>query len=207
MSLVGIHNDLILRTELPGFGGRLSVIFGGLAFALFFLGDLNDWKLGRRALRACFPAGFLLLAAATAVQALRGSPPPMPAALRGVFFVLSAVFVLLELAALFAALPAGEAYGKTGETRAACTGGMYALCRHPGVLWFIPLYACLWLAFGLPAAAAALYSALDLLLILFEDRVVFPARLNGYDEYRRTTPFLIPSRASVRAFHKTRMSR
>ena len=36
--------------------------------------------------------------------------------------------------------------------------------------------------------------------MVFEDRCVFPAKLKGYDDYRRTTPFLLPSRQSVRAW-------
>ena len=177
------------------------LFWGVLAFALFFLGDYNDWKLRRAPLRACFPAGFALLSAAVAVQAIRGRSVFSPG-VRVVFFILAAGFLLLELWSLFGALPPAEAYGKTGESRPVRAAGMYALCRHPGVLWFLPLTVCLWGAAGLPLLSAAVYSGLDLLLIWFEDVAVFPARLAGYGEYRRTTPFLIPSRASVRAFRK-----
>jgi len=100
---------------------------------------------------------------------------------------------------LFFALPAEASYAKPGEKRAACTTGVYALCRHPGVLWFAGLYLCVWLGFGLPLWEAALYSGLNVLLVLFEDRCVFPARLEGYERYQRTTPCLIPNAASIRA--------
>ena len=41
-----------------------------LAFALFFLGDANDWRWGKAALRLCFPAGLALLAAALVLLCL-----------------------------------------------------------------------------------------------------------------------------------------
>jgi protein-S-isoprenylcysteine O-methyltransferase Ste14 len=90
---------------------------------------------------------------------------------------------------------------RPGEERAVCTTGVYALCRHPGVLWFAGVYGCLWLTVGLPLWEAALYCGLNVLLVAFEDLCVFPARLEGYDAYRVQTPFLLPTRQSIRACH------
>ena len=38
---------------------------GLIAYLLIFLHDFNDWKLGIKWLRICFPAGAILLAAVT----------------------------------------------------------------------------------------------------------------------------------------------
>ena len=38
---------------------------GLIAYLLIFLHDFNDWKLGIKGLRICFPAGAILLAAVT----------------------------------------------------------------------------------------------------------------------------------------------
>ena len=100
---------------------------------------------------------------------------------------------------LFFALPVEASYTAPGKKRPACTTGIYALCRHPGVLWFAGLYGCLWAGGGLPLWEAALFSGLNVLLVLFEDLCVFPAVLEGYDAYRRSTPFLLPNRRSIRA--------
>lgn len=100
------------------------------------------------------------------------------------------------------ALPVDASYTRPGEKRPACTTGVYALCRHPGVLWFTGLYICLWLALGLPLWEAAVYSGLNVLLVVFEDRCVFPARLEGYGAYQAATPFLLPNRRSIRACRK-----
>lgn len=179
----------------------MGYLLGLGGFALFFLSDYNDWRPASPALKACFPAGGLLLAAGTVLETWRGTPPTA-GWLRGLLFVLGAVFLALLVHALFFALPVQASYAGPGKKRPACTTGVYALCRHPGVLWFAGLYGCLWLAAGLPLWEAAVYSGLNLLLVVFEDRCVFPARLEGYGAYQADTPFLLPTRRSIRACWK-----
>ena len=169
------------------------------AFALFFLSDYNDWKLRQKGLRLCFPLGTLLLLAGTAAGCAGGNPP-LHGLPRLSVLILAAAFAALLVYTLFFALPAEASYAHPGEDRPVCVGGVYALCRHPGVLWFAAAYLCLWGGCGFPLGAAALYTALDVLLVVFEDGWVFPARLSGYGDYRRTTPFLLPTPNSFRAF-------
>ena len=179
----------------------MGYLLGLFAFLLFFLSDYNDWRLARPELKVCFPLGGALLAVGTVLEARRGVPL-VAGWLRGLFFVLAAVFLALLVYTLFFALPVGASYAHPGGKRPACTTGVYALCRHPGVLWCVGLYGCLWVAEGLPLWEAAAYSGLNVLLVLFEERCVFPARLEGYREYQRTTPFLLPNRRSIRACRK-----
>lgn len=176
----------------------MSFLLGSAGFALFFLSDYNDWRLGRRGLQACFPLGALALAAATVWGTWQGRPP-VGGWLRGLLWGLAAVFLALLVYTLFFALPAKASYTRPGEKRPACVGGVYALCRHPGVLWFMGLYGCLWAAGGLPLWEAAGYSAWNVLLVVFEDRCVFPARLEGYGAYQASTPFLLPDWRSIRS--------
>lgn len=180
----------------------MGVWLGVVAFALFFLSDYNDWRLSARWLKPCFPLGGLLLVFGTALDA-RGTA--MTAGwLRGLFFALAALFLGLLIHTLFFALPVAASYARPGEKRPACTTGVYALCRHPGVLWFAGLYVCLVPATGLPLWEAAVFSALNVALVVFEDRCVFPARLEGYGAYQAATPFLLPNRASIRAFRTSK---
>lgn len=178
-------------------GGHVWTLLGCLSFCLFFLGDWNDWKWSLPGLRCCFPIGILLLTVATAHLAEPGKTF-LPIGIKAVFYLLGAGFLGLLIYTLFFALPAKEAYAQQGDRRQTLTNGIYALCRHPGVLWFTGLYLCLW-AVGVPLSAVLLYCGLDLLLVVFEDFFVFPARLAGYDAYRQTTPFLLPNRGSLRA--------
>lgn len=184
------------------FGAAMGFAAGVGAFVLFFLSDCNDWRWSRRALRGCFPLGALLLAAGTVWEIRRGTPP-LHGWLQAAAAALAAVFLVLLVYTLFFALPVEASYARPGEERSACTTGVYALCRHPGVLWFAGLYGCLWAAGGLPLWEAAVLSGLNVALVVFEDRCVFPARLKGYGDYRRTTPFLLPSRQSVRAWRRS----
>lgn len=169
----------------------MQIWWGVLAFAMFFLGDLNDWKWNRPALRFLFPLGLFALAGGTA--GLIGSAGRCPVLwARILFFVGAAASLALLVYTLFFALPAEDAYVRQENQRPVCTTGVYALCRHPGFWWFFFLYLCLWGALGVSPAAVALYTALNLLLVSFEDICVFPARLSGYREYRQNTPFLFP---------------
>ncbi len=80
------------------------------------------------------------------------------------------------------------------------TGGTYALCRHPGVLWLAFLLAggvlranhsgLIWL--GL------FWLGVDVLHVTLQDHVIFPTRFGGYRAYQHRTPFLIPTRGSFR---------
>lgn len=170
---------------------------GICGFALFFLSDANDLHWGRRELRWCFPLGAVLLTAATAAECLAGQPP-VGGWTRAAAALGTLLFLLLEVYALFFALPPKASYGAPGQSRSTRVTGLYALCRHPGVLFFIPLYAGLWLTFGLSPVSGGVYALLDVLLVVYEDRWVFPAVLEGYADYQRQVPFLLPHARSVR---------
>lgn len=88
-----------------------------------------------------------------------------------------------------------ERGGRTVKT------GWYALCRHPGVLWFGALYVCLaaLVCTGEMLVAALLFTGLDVAYVWVQDRWIFPKTLQGYAEYQAVTPFLIPTRRSLRA--------
>lgn len=178
---------------------------GCLAFAIFFLSDYNDAMLRHRSLVFCFPLGTALLIIATVLQ-LRFEAAPVSDPLSRVFlWIVFVVFAGLLIYTLFFSIPAASAYGAPGEKRAVFTTGVYALSRHPGVLWFAVAYVCLWLAGGLPFYAAVTYILLNVALVTFEDKIVFPIVLTGYGAYQRSTPFLIPTPNSIKtAFGKKR---
>lgn len=170
---------------------------GCLAFALFFIGDYNDLKLHKKPLACCFPAGAVLLCAAVLGQ-LSPKSALLGSSWRWVVLALGAVFALLLIYTLFFAFPATDAYASPGKRRRVYTAGVYALCRHPGVLWLLGLMLCLWAGAGLSLAAVAVYTSLNVLLVLWEDKTVFPRLLDGYTEYKRATPFLLPTANSVK---------
>ena len=101
--------------------------------------------------------------------------------------------------ALFFALPFSGTY--VGQQQSTVVdSGLYALCRHPGVLFFAGMYLCAWLFCGRDAMllTAVSLTLCDVLHVFVQDRVYFPKTLTGYGDYRRRVPFLIPNAASVR---------
>ncbi len=168
------------------------VLPGVIAFVLFFANDLNDLLLHKKWLAFLFPAGAILLAASSVAGCVKGTPYISAPFGRILFGIMGFASLVMMLHSLFFAIPVSASYRKPGMKRPAASGGVYGLCRHPGVLFFILLMFCLSFCFGLPLYCSVVWSGLNVLLALFEDLIVFPKLLEGYGNYKETTPFLIP---------------
>lgn len=81
------------------------------------------------------------------------------------------------------------------------TTGTYALCRHPAALWTALFLIGWFVAFPSPDVGqlALLWLILEFLVIYVQDRWIFPRQLPGYLAYKQETPFLLPTRGSLRA--------
>ena len=167
------------------------ILIGIIAFVMFALGDANDAFFKKKLLKICFPIGFGLLAAVTAFGL------DFSGKLSVGWLVAAAVFLLLEIYALFGSFSAEDAYIANEKQRMVYTKGVYAMCRHPGVLFFIGLYVCLSLAADFSWVQTIVFCILDIALVAFEDKCTFPHILSGYEEYRNTTPFLVPNAGSI----------
>ena len=190
----------------------LYLCLGAGAFLLFFLYELHVVSGRFRALHACFAAGCLLLAAATAGLAADAALQPGASPVRLVCAgVVAAVFLALLVYTLFFALPFAATYTKAGGTQVegkpcVCRTGMYALCRHPGVWWLAGVHLCVWLMDGASVALSAflLFTALNVAYVTVQDCWSFPRSFADYDDYKKETPFLIPRPRSVRRCLATR---
>ena len=62
-------------------------------------------------------------------------------------------------------------------------------------------YFFLWLFFTGPQMfrAFVLYPTCNLLYIYVQDRYIFPRYIRGYDDYKQTVPFVLPTRDSIRS--------
>lgn len=167
------------------------ILLGVSAFALMLLGDINDARLCKKTLKLCFPLGVILLAAATLSGCDFGR-------ISAAWCAGAAIFLLLLLRSLFGSFSVKEAYVEQQSGRRVCDRGLYAMCRHPGVIFFAGLYACLHFALSIPVSHMLLYIILNLLLAAFEDSVVFPEVLEGYAEYKTRVPFIIPTIQSLK---------
>jgi len=180
---------------------------GCLAFIFLYIFDLNKVYHLHNGINICFALGIVLLAIST-MGLLFAAPESFPVyfPLRMIFGLLSALSFFLILHALFFALPFKKTYIETNNKNMVIDKGMYALCRHPGVLWFFLFYIFLWLASGKMTVlwAGLVWTLMDIIHVYVQDRWLFPITLDGYDLYRERVPFLIPTFDSIKQFVITR---
>ena len=178
----------------------LYVLSGCLSFLPLYLFDRLKLRGAGRLPGLLFLLGCLGIFISTAGAYFSGSPrfilPPWLSILVG---SLAIIFALMLLWALFFSLPFERTYVE-GTGNAVVDTGLYALCRHPGVLFFCGLYLCVWLVSGRDTMllCALMLTLSDILHVYVQDRIYFPKTLTGYAAYRTQVPFLIPTAASVR---------
>ena len=172
-----------------------------IAFILFFIYDWNSISWNNRALQKLFAAGCVLLVSATVgvliQQKTQRSWQTWQLVLILLFFLLCMTLLVYTL---FFALPFEETYLQECQKRKAYTEKMYALCRHPGVLWLAGVMAAVaWYRWDQQTTAyCVLVTVCNICYVIYQDWVIFPATFYDYKDYRKTTPFLIPNWKSIR---------
>ncbi len=179
----------------------IFILTGCLAFIFFYIFDLNQIKIFNKAVNISFAAGAALLAIST-IGIMLGNYNGFVAAvpLKLLFGALAIGSLVMMLYSLFAALPFSKTYVEAEKGKNVVDTGMYALCRHPGVVWFFFFYLFLWLATGktMMLWAGVVWTVMDIIHVYIQDRWLFPETLKGYKQYQRKVPFLLPSRASIK---------
>ena len=177
-----------------------ELVLGIAGFGLYLLYDINSFSGKNKLLSMGFFAGCALIAAATVSLLLDSFRSGfVSGAADWALMILGAAMFALLIYCLFFALPFEETYVSPEEGRKVYDGGAYALCRHPGVLCFFAMYLFAGLA-ALPGrllSAGMVFSVLNVLYALLQDRVTFPKTFSDYGEYRKRVPFLIPNKESV----------
>lgn len=179
----------------------LFIIMGSCAFFLFFLYDINSIKLKLRAFHSCFFIGFLLLIIATAGILISTRDRIEVSIVRMVIFGLpTLLFLWLLIYTLFFALPFKDTYVDKDSTSNVYQNGVYALCRHPGVIMFIGFYLFFGLTFNIDLLykAAIIFSSFNIFYVIFQDNWTFIKQFDNYNQYKMNTPFLIPNIKSIK---------
>ena len=184
----------------------LWIMLGCAAFVLFFFYDIAGATGRFYPFRIGFAAGCLLLLSSTAGlvwQGLWGRHIVWPVFF--IFTLLAFLFLVLLVYTLFFALPFHDTYIHGTTAPSLCRSGVYALCRHPGVLWLSGFYLCLYAALGtrMLLAAFVVFTLFDIAYVVFQDRWSFPNQFPEYDDYRQSTPFLLPNVRSIRQCVRT----
>ena len=180
------------------------IILGCLAFIFLYIFDINKIWSFHKAFNIFFAIGILLLGGATLgllISSFQDFTFSWTARL--LFGVVGVIFLYFQLYALFIALPFKETYVDISNRGNQVTDkGMYALSRHPGVICFFSFFLFLWLASGkmIILWAGLVWTIMDIIHVYVQDRWIFPITLNGYNEYKKTTPFLVPNYSNLRNF-------
>ena len=183
----------------------LPLILGLAAFALYFLYDINSISRQYRLLHSFFTLGTLLLGTAVVLDLARAFSSAAISGLPDCLLLFGSALCFAALIyCLFFALPFDETYVAENSPRCVYSGGVYGLCRHPGILCFFGMELMMGLA-ALPGRMlirGLIFSALNLLYAFYQDRVSFPKTFCDYSDYQKKVPFLIPDGASLRRFWK-----
>lgn len=176
------------------------IIIGCIAFVFQYIFDLNKLFNIHRSFNIFFAIGNLLVAAATIGILVSNGPgfhPPI--VLQILFSILAIISFVIMIYSLFFALPFKKTYVDMGPVELIDTG-MWALCRHVWVVWFVFLYIFCWLASGkmMMFYAGVIWTVFNVIHVYIQDRWIFPHTLPGYYRYKKEVPFLIPTRKSIR---------
>ena len=181
------------------------ILLGSLAFLIAFFFDLAAIKRIRYLKQiiglACISLfGYSLFAVCFAPVKLR--LPDWLSRMGWLFFLVS--FSLLVYS-LFLEIPFRQTYAADGVGDRLVKTGTYALVRHPGVLWFALFLASLMLVSRsrLLLVAAPVWFFMDVLYVWIQERFYFTRMFPGYEQYKKDTPMLIPTRRSIDRCIKT----
>ncbi|MBQ2022647.1 MAG: hypothetical protein II213_02915 [Lachnospiraceae bacterium] len=178
----------------------VSLVLGTIGFILFFLYDINSFTIKNRFVESFFFLGCAFVVVPSGYQfyvACSNGEIMLPNDLG--WLILAGVALSVLVYCLFFAIPFEKTYVNPQEGRSVYDGGVYALCRHPGVVCFFVFYLFLGIAVRpYPFLPYGMYlSVLNLLYVVFQDAVTFPKTFCDYTDYKKYTPFIIPTKKSV----------
>lgn len=170
----------------------MCVLIGSIGFLCYFIYDLNQVKWHGLPLKHFFVYGSILLATSTLyAMFLEGIKIN-----NKVGIIITIVGFCLTIYTLFFALDFEDTY--VNEKFKVFDQGMYAMCRHPGVIslaiFYFGLY--IWFSSRVFLSMFIVYTILNILYVLFQDVYVFPRLFEGYDTYKKRVPFLVFNRHS-----------
>ena len=180
----------------------IYIVIGCLGFLIAHLIDIVSLKRMPAAKPITWFLGIGMLAYALVMICLQSNTLILPAWSTWLGWALLSISFALLLYALFINLPLSNTYIASGVNNELIRTRLYALVRHPGVIWFILVMVALILVSksSLLLIAAPIFILLDIVLVVCQDKFFFGRMFDSYDSYRGETPMLIPNRRSINVF-------
>ena len=176
------------------------IFLGAIGFLFILLFDIYTLKSEGLKRKVLGVLGIALIAYSAVMAEAASEKILIPGVLKAMAWMLFAAAAFLLVYSLFLELPFTKTYAGAKYSSDLVDTGTYALCRHPGVLWFGLMFLFYFLATGavLIIPAGLVWTAIDVVHVYIEDRLFFPKMFSGYKEYSKSTPMLIPNRKSIR---------
>ncbi len=183
----------------------LYIELGVLGFIIAFIFDWASLKNMRVTKPVAGLTAAALLIYSTIMICYSPTKFDMPIFLRIIGGVLLVIFLFLLIYSLFIELSFSRTYVKQGISGGLVTTGTYALVRHPGVIWLAVVFLALALLYPSITLfiAIAVWWFVDIIYVTIQDKYLFPKMFPGYQEYKKQTPFLVPTKHSFFACLKT----
>lgn len=176
------------------------IILGIFSFILFFLFDVFNLKGMATFKRLCGLAGLISLGYSTYKLAFLGSRITIYPFVSQISILMSLLCLFLLIYSLFLELPFQKTYGGSEFHNGLVDTGTYALCRHPGVIWFFLFFIFLFLTTGSSwlLLAGILWTGLDVIYVILQEKCFFEKVFKEYTNYKKSTPMLIPNARSIK---------
>lgn len=173
-------------------------IIGAFGYLLFLIYDVNEIKKIHKVLKTTFVLGIVLQISAT-IGIFYSNLSNLKLSSYGIAISLFGFYLLIY--SLFFALPFEMTYIKFGERRKVYNRGVYAMSRHPGVLFYIIFFIGLSILEPtiITISTYFIWILLNLIYIIFQELWTFPKIFGDYNIYRQSTPFLIPTIKSIKS--------
>jgi protein-S-isoprenylcysteine O-methyltransferase Ste14 len=180
----------------------IYIAIGSLGFLIIHICDIVSLKRLPVAKPIIWTLGSGLLAYAIVMLSFQTNRLSLPVWSTWLGWLLFSISFLLLIYSLFINLPFRKTYIATGVGDKLVTTGLYALVRHPGVIWLSLVLVSLILVSksSLLLTATPIFILLDIVLVVVQDKLFFGRMFHGYNNYRRETPMLLPNRKSINAF-------
>lgn len=179
----------------------MTIIIGIIGFFFLYIYEMNQILWKRNFIKTFFFTGFLLILLSTILTIGLEVGNYNPVLWQIVLAILLfALFTFLLIYTLFFSIPFEASYVEQFDERYAYTEKMYALCRHPGVLWLIGVYIALIIITPTTdiIILTLVINGLNILYVVIQDYWSFPVLFSDYNDYKKETPFLLPNIKSIK---------
>ena len=179
----------------------LILLFSILGFAGFLALDIPALRKYQVLRIFVSITAILSLVIAFTLATREGAPLGIPATPQWIGIPLMIVGGGLMIYSVLIEIPLAAQRSPAVRANEVFQSGTYALCRHPGFLWMLIYLIGTVLVYNLTSILqmAVYWQASEFLVVIIQDRLIFPRQFPSYVSYRRTTPFVIPTKSSLRA--------